>query len=95
MYKIIDGMKYNTDTASLIVEVRYEVGIEEECHEALYRTANGALFIAAWMGSGLDTLTPASSREALEWVEKYQDFFTIDQVIEALGGAKVLGIVDA
>ncbi len=51
MKRIIDGMKYDTDTAACIAE--WDNGIYgndfKSCQESLYKTANGNYFIA---GSG-------------------------------------------
>lgn len=110
MYKIIGGKRYDTTKAVAIIEVTYStsetdmdeygevVTIHEDRREGLYRTAAGTLFTAA-QASGDDgeatTVIPVSKYEALQWAEDRQHRFDINEVIEALGGAEALGIVDA
>lgn len=110
MYRILGGKRYDTTKAVSIVEVTYStnetdmdeygeiVTIHEDRREGLYRTAAGTLFVAM-QASGDDgeatTIIPVSKYEALQWAEDRQHRFDIESVIEALGGAEALGIVDA
>lgn len=86
MKKIINGKKYDTETASLIHEWDngHYPGDFEACEEALYRTRKGAYFLAGSGGpmskyavssgnstGGGEDITPLSETEAREWLEQH------------------------
>jgi hypothetical protein len=84
MKRIIDGLKYDTDTAALIAE--WDNGIYgsdfKSCEESLYKTAKGAYFIAGEGGpmskyaqpvgnNGMGSgsgLEPLDREEAFAWL---------------------------
>jgi hypothetical protein len=88
MKKIIDGKMYNTKTAELLHEWDNGYGVSDfkSCEEELYKTKNGAYFIAgkggpmsAWAeavpGSGYgygSGIKPISEAEAVSWLETHE-----------------------
>jgi hypothetical protein len=86
MKAIIDGLQYNTEKAILIgrFEARCYCTDFAYYHEALYKTAKGAYFLAGEgnarskyaisygdsSGPGSD-ITPLTSEEAQNWAENY------------------------
>lgn len=86
MKKIIDGLRYDTDTAEFIGDVSYGEGSRDYSHyyEGLYRTRNGRYFLHGYGGprssyaescgnntwSGGETIVPMSPVEAQEWAEE-------------------------
>lgn len=86
MKKIIDGRRYDTETAERIAE--YEFGTSGDHHrvyESLYRTPRGRFFIEYAGGpmskyavsngphlvSGSSGIIPLSADEAREWCERH------------------------
>ena len=87
MRRIVDGKRYDTETAQKIGhESRGNCGDFRAWSETLYKTKNGAFFIAgeggpmtrwgkssgneSWGDEGIIALTP---KEALEWCSEYLD----------------------
>lgn len=74
MIKVIDGLRYNTNTATLVADDVYFDGSNMErggTNTFLYRTPKGRYFVvfqSLWQGSQ-DTLTPISEEEARELYE--------------------------
>ena len=88
MKKIIDGKRYNTETAELVAEWSngYDCNDFKHCSEDLYRTPKGAWFIHGAGGAmskyaqpcgdmtgGGSDITPLSAAVAREWLEN-KDF---------------------
>ena len=85
MKKIINGKRYDTDTAEFIGYKQYLYpGQLEYWREELYRKRNGEFFLygiggpaskyGVWEGSsasGASTIKPLSIKEAQEWTEKH------------------------
>ena len=87
MKKIINGKLYNTETAILIAlwSNGYCTSDFGYCSEDLYKTKNGAYFIAGEGGAmsayaqscgnnswgGGEGITPLSKEEALDWCETH------------------------
>lgn len=86
MKRIINGKKYDTETATMIHEWDngHYTGDFEHCEEALYRTRKGAYFLAGSGGpmskyaesrgnetSGGEAITPITETEAREWLEEH------------------------
>ena len=85
--KIINGKKYDTDTAQFIGENRSNVAVNDFRYfrECLYRKKTGEYFLAGEGGpaskyckpdigsgwTGGEAITPLSEEEAREWAEKY------------------------
>lgn len=95
MKKIINGKKYNTDTAKLIGSVGYGYPSDlEYWTESLYLKKTGEFFIHGKGGamskyarrtgqnewSGGEEIRPLSLEEAWEWAEKYLDADEYEQV---------------
>ena len=95
MKKIINGKKYDTDTATMLGSWGYgHQGDFEHVHEELYRKKTGELFIYGYGGprskysqevshnsvSGGEDITPVSEEEAKEWVEKHCDADTYEEI---------------
>jgi hypothetical protein len=86
MKKIINGKRYDTDTAEFIGTVH--PGQLEYWTEELYRKRNGEFFLyviggrgpSSKYGSGNAEIRPLSIKEAQEWVEKYLDADTYEKV---------------
>jgi hypothetical protein len=85
MKKIIDGKRYDTDTAEMLAE--YTFGYPSDFRyvsEELYRTPNGAFFLHGEGGAlteysvrvdnnsctGGQTIIPFTKDEAVAWLEK-------------------------
>lgn len=88
MKKIINGRKYNTETARCVAI--YEVGTSDRLYgfsESLYRKRNGEYFLHGEGGpgskysksigcnewSGMKEIIPMAYKEAREWAEKHLD----------------------
>lgn len=95
MKKIINGKRYDTDTATLIGSAGYGYpGDFEYWEENLYRKKTGEFFIHGKGGamskysrmtgqnewSGGEEIRPISFKEAQEWGEKYLDADEYEQV---------------
>ena len=85
MKKIIDGRRYDTDTADELASDSYLYpGDHAHYEEALYRTPRGAYFLAGSGGpmskygqscgpnswSDGDGIVPLTDSEALRWIER-------------------------
>ena len=88
MKKIVEGKRYDTETATLIGEYSYGYrGDFERIHEGLYRTKTGNFFVAGTGGpktrysvqveqnswSGSSDIYPLTNDEALEWAQAHLD----------------------
>ena len=86
MKKIVEGKRYDTETATLIGEYGYgSHGDFERIHEVLYRTKTGNYFVAGTGGpktrysvqveqnswSGSSDIYPLTNDEALEWAQAH------------------------
>lgn len=87
MLQIIDGKRYNTETAEHLAEARGGGGCSDFHHweEELYRTPKGVYFLAgsggpmtSWSRRTADNMTAGgegirvlTEAEAREWVERY------------------------
>jgi hypothetical protein len=95
MKKIINGKRYDTDTATLIGSARYSYpGDFEYWTEELYRKKTGEFFLYGEGGamsrysrstgqnewSGGEEIRPLSLKEAQEWAEKYLDADEYEEV---------------
>jgi len=94
MKKVINGKRYDTDTAEFIGYEQYLYpGQLNYWREELYRKRNGEFFLygiggpsskyGKWEGnsaSGNSEIRPLSIKEAQEWVEKYLDADTYEKV---------------
>ena len=95
MKKIINGKRYDTDTATLIGSARYSSpGDFEHWMEELYRKKTGEFFLYGKGGpmsrysrstgqnewSGGEEIRPLSLKEAQEWAEKYLDADEYEEV---------------
>lgn len=83
MKKIIDGKRFDTDTAEFIDSYSFGRGTFQYFSEDLYRTVKGAWFLAGEGGArskyavalshsewrGGEGITPLSEDEALAWCE--------------------------
>lgn len=98
MKRIIQGECYDTQTATLIAEARYQGSDDKQNYEeALYRTSQGVFFLAA--KGGVDTfyvalfqggksapgtdIIPLTSAEARRWLEDHDHI----EIFEKLFGA--------
>lgn len=67
MKKIIDGKRYDTETAELIHKWRSSSSSDfKSCTEMLYRTKSGA-----WFLYGQGGIRPMVAGEALGWLEQH------------------------
>ena len=89
MKKIINGRKYNTETATKVAEWSNDYGPNDfrYCIEVLYRKRTGEYFVhgeggamscyakAAYGGGyfGGESIVPLTSDEAREWGERHMD----------------------
>ena len=75
MKKIINGKRYDTETAEYIDATSWGNGPRDFNHwsEKLYRKRTGEFFISYNKWSGSEELRPITEDEAKEWVEKYLD----------------------
>lgn len=98
MKKIIDGKKYDTDTAKRVGawDNGYIYGDLDFHEEELYRKSNGEFFMMGWSGArgayatrdgngmrGGGAIVPLSDAEARAWAERHLDA----DAYEALFGA--------
>lgn len=87
MNAVIDGKRFDTETAELIAEASWgHRGDFGAWWEGLHKTKSGAFFLAGRGGprsryarctgqnewSGGEAITPMSEKEALEWCEKHE-----------------------
>jgi hypothetical protein len=95
MIRIINGKKYNTETATLVDSYQNTYGYSDFrwCEEKLYIKKTGEFFLAGEGGamsrwarsiddnctSGGKGIQPLSREEALEWLECYSDADTIEK----------------
>ena len=93
MEKIINGKRYNTETAELIAEREENVGSFDHIHEELYRKRTGEFFISGEGGARTAyarrieqntwtngcALVPITDEEAKAWLEKYADAETYER----------------
>ena len=82
MKRIINGTRYDTETAKMIVDVESEYGISspEYYHIKLYLKITGEFFLWTYRSFGNDIITPFSEVEAKAWVEtavneRYEEIF--------------------
>jgi hypothetical protein len=81
MKKIRDGMTYNTDTATLVAEARWQDDDRIERNGKLYQTLGGAFFLhttwiqdvwlerrGVWEQRERDEVEPMSAERAQEWM---------------------------
>ncbi len=70
--RIINGKKYDTDTAKCVGEhMNSEAGIYEYVLQSLYKKKTGEFFLCGW-GEFLGTeVTPLTLDEAKDWMERY------------------------
>lgn len=87
MKKIINGKKYDTDTATMMLEWRNNQSGFRYCYEALYRKKTGEYFLFGEGGAmtryyksvgdntytGGNAITPMTEKEAREWAESVAD----------------------
>jgi len=94
MKKIIEGKIYNTEIAEMIAD--WDIGLSSSdfnnCSEKLYRTKNGAWFIAGSGGamssysrscgnnswSGGSDIISLTSDEAIEWLEEHDEIDALE-----------------
>lgn len=94
MKRIIEKKIYNTETSELIAEWSNGLsrGDFEALEETLYRTKNGAWFLAGSGGpktryavtcggssSGSEDITPLDAEDVLEWMEQHNFMGLIEQ----------------
>lgn len=94
MKDIINGKRYNTETAEEIARYYYGAyGDFEYFDETLYRTAKGNWFLAGSGGpnskyaeyvgagsrSGGSAIIPMTDDEAYEWLEEYSETSAIEE----------------
>lgn len=99
MYKVINGKRYNTDTAQLMGEHSYGYpGDFDHIYEALYRKQTGEFFLYGEGGartcyavaveqnswSGGERITPLSYAEAQKWAEEHLDGEEYDKIFGAV-----------
>ena len=99
MKKVINGKKYNTDTATLIGGTGYSYpGDFAYWRERLYRKKTGEFFLYGIGGpmskyairtgqnewSGSQQIQPLTVQEAQEWAEKYLEADEYEQVFGAV-----------
>lgn len=86
MKRIIDGRRYNTDTAEELAQTSYgNAGDFGHYWEGLYRSPRGAYFLYGHGGArshyavslgqnswgGGSAIVPISAREAVDWLERH------------------------
>jgi len=94
MKAIIDGKRYNTETATEVAEYWNGLGGGDfgRYEESLYKTAKGAWFLAGKGGpmspyaqsvgngqSGGEGIRPITADEAREWLEKKNEIDALDE----------------
>lgn len=98
MKKIIDGRRYDTETATLIDDTESGCGRSDFHYfrESLYRTKSGAFFLAGEGGplshysqpvdqnswSGGSRIRPLEHGEALAWLERHSTAETIEEIFK-------------
>lgn len=97
MKRIVDGKRYDTETATLIDETQRCKGDFRDYREALYRTRTGRWFLegeggpmSRWaqgeMGAGGcwagEGLEPVSAEEAREWLEAVESWDALEQYFD-------------
>ena len=92
MKKVVDGKRYDTESAEFIESYEYGCGTFQYESEALYRTPKGAWFVAGeggprskyavalsyseWCGG--KSITPLTETEAFAWCQKHAGVEVID-----------------
>jgi len=91
--KIIDGKRYNTETATCVAAWDNGLGYSDfrHCEESLYRTPKGAWFTSGAGGAmtsysqacgdstgGGEDIRPLTDDEALEWLERNDETTEIE-----------------
>ncbi len=99
MYKVINGKRYNTDTAQLMGECSYGCpGDLDYTSEELYRKQTGEFFLYGEGGansiyreeismnswSGGEQITPLSYAEAQKWAEEHLSGEEYDRIFGAV-----------
>lgn len=94
MLKIIDGKRYNTETATEVASRQHGFGGDfDRFNESLYRTPKGAWFVAGSGGpnspyaqavdinsrTGGEGLRPLSDEQAMAWLENNDETDALDQ----------------
>lgn len=93
--KIIDGKRYNTETATLVAEWSNGLSYSDfrHCDEALYRTPKGNWFTcgsggplssyAKWEGNSgrgqSDVIRAISEADAKEWLERHKETAALEK----------------
>lgn len=94
MYKVINGKRYDTDTAQKMGTQGYDYGGLYDVEETLYRKKTGEFFIYGCGGAGSkyakpaagggtiggEEIIPATEEYAREWVEEYLDGEDYDRI---------------
>ena len=104
MKKIINGKKYDTNTAKMVGETSYSNwGDFEYWYEALYRKKTGEFFLYGEGGAmsryaqrigqntwgGGEQIIPLTLAEAQEWAEKYLDADEYEKIFGKIEEGKV------
>lgn len=94
MKKVVDGKRYNTETAEVVAEYYNGLGCGDfrRVDEALYRTNKGSFFLAGEGGpmtkysravgdmtGGGEDIIPMSGEEALSWLESKNETEAIEK----------------
>jgi len=95
MKAIIDGKRYDTETAELIAEWSNGLGYSDfkHCEEDLYRTRKGTWFISGAGGplssyavpygnngsSGSKAIRPLTAEEARSWLERHRELDALEK----------------
>jgi len=78
MKRIINGKKYNTDTANIIIKLESEYNkssTDYYCFK-LYKKCSGEFFLCTYCSDRADFITLLSKDEAKKWVEdKANDYY--------------------
>ena len=108
MNKIINGKRYNTETAELIDSYSKFSGSFEYIHEELYRKRTGEFFLYGkggprskyaerveqntWQGG--EDITPLNEDEAKAWLEKFSDAEHYEKCFDVIDDTKSVLRVD-
>lgn len=100
MKKIIEGLKYDTDTAEEVGswDNGHYHGDFHQCQESMYRTKSGKFFLHGKGGplssyavqegngvSGSEDIRPLSEQESRRWAEEH---LTVEEIEDAFGTAQ-------
>lgn len=93
MKKIINGKKYDTETATYICGYEYDtLSVFSHIHESLFRKKDGEFFLYGWGGQntkyrygnisyrGVEDIEPFTESEAKGFIEKYGDVETYEKL---------------